>query len=1101
LSNDTLYSSDIKKNFLFLNQRTTAAMATAKCSAERLRSLYTNLLQCIDVVDCDDDFSSGSSCSGGGFDNDGIASANGTWNVPISVAGRLLYPLWLSTRRSSKDEVSDTVYNDRGLRRQELLEAFRHIATHAANETNDSYFCESRGDGASAAVDGPCTSSSGSHNNSSSSSTRRRNALHVRAALKTARKLEANAVQIVREIGAVVVNAEAPSVEHGDQTQRATLRDDDTFAYFCEKAILVLLVEIVVSKMPEAKSRIEQQPTLGGVTWSPKVKAQVLHTVSVLIAGVKDASALYFLLSQNCMNLLILSMQEHTSQSTAINTTDHALEEMLLSTYADLLKTLALHLCGSPELFPLYTTLPTSSNTASVSSTATGSENQTKPTHLFPLFSATVRLATSTYAQSDSYIHAAGLNLIVGLMGISDDAVRYWMCHNCQPEHELLCDHLCRQFIERYRRIVNLTTGPAVDPVRHVSIGAQLTAKLDDLLNVIADLFSCNVKIFSLRLCERLLSQVVHVLWRDVVPPTHQRRFLHVGVSDQDVIPGPEAAAQAASLVLARMFCKLQHYPPFVRMLAVALFHPRMSPAWGSKPPTLPCPVGVDGGSEFVCMSLLNKLVVQVGNDDNDAVTNTFRDELIKTLSCEHYGEWRFLSAAAIVEHAMQVVDIETLGKLQIFPIVDENERTCSPSAIEQALASFLAREHTHQSNISIASLECAASLAIQLTWLSSLHVVGDSNAMNGVVRSRLDTYHRESPILRQLQSTKARFFGRALEAHRAFPVNDIVVDLVETVIKSRYKRRSAVQTACNRRSRSHVPPSAFAFRLPHQASRNYFLSAEPLVRKVRGVDLNEVETTRFYVQMAFHYRAVCRIVQRNLARVTAAREEETAQTEFAKALQLQGLDLEDEALKLQAIFTSLVEKPALGSDLNLHGRMVFGFTFHVPSTSDGSSAAAMNNEASQRRNRTLSDDMIFRESSELVLVLDPTDLFIVKPWARQDSKTRGTLVCSIPMLDVVAAAVDDCRLHVAVHHDNVGFLIQNGNMIFAFESAGTSLIVCRYLEQCRGKLRKELNRRILQLFADEASLGATRTNGQIVDTNNAQQQQQDGDLPRVNTF
>lgn len=38
---------------------------------------------------------------------------------------------------------------------------------------------------------------------------------------------------------------------------------------------------------------------------SPLVKTQVLHTVTLLVSGVRDPSALYFILSQNCINALI----------------------------------------------------------------------------------------------------------------------------------------------------------------------------------------------------------------------------------------------------------------------------------------------------------------------------------------------------------------------------------------------------------------------------------------------------------------------------------------------------------------------------------------------------------------------------------------------------------------------------------------------------------------------------------------------------------------------------------------------------------------------------------------------------------------------------
>jgi len=120
----------------------------------------------------------------------------------------------------------------------------------------------------------------------------------------------------------------------------------------------------------------------------------------------------------------------------------------------------------------------------------------------------------------------------------------------------------------------------------------------------------------------------------------------------------------------------------------------------------------------------------------------------------------------------------------------------------------------------------------------------------------------------------------------------------------------------------------------------------------------------------------------------------------------------------------------------------------------------------SQERERTFSDDMIFTRSvSTLVVALDPVYLFVVKPLDNQEN-SRGTIICCVPLLNVIAAATDGDWLHIAVRHDDVGFLIKGGNMALLFSTPGTALIVRQFIDRSRQVLRGELVRKIKRLFA-----------------------------------
>ena len=147
---------------------------------------------------------------------------------------------------------------------------------------------------------------------------------------------------------------------------------------------------------------------------------------------------------------------------------------------------------------------------------------------------------------------------------------------------------------------------------------------------------------------------------------------------------------------------------------------------------------------------------------------------------------------------------------------------------------------------------------------------------------------------------------------------------------------------------------------------------------------------------------------------------------------------------------------------MDLRGRMVFPFASALDVRAD-----AIADETAGGV-RTSSRDLLFHPASLLTLVLDPTSIFVTKSTNRGDKSSRGTIICSIPLLKVIAAASDRDTLHIAVQHDDVAGLIQNGNVTIQFPSSGTSLVVQQYLERSRQILREELLVNITDLFSTE---------------------------------
>lgn len=801
-------------------------------------------------------------------------------------------------------------------------------------------------------------------------------------ALEMAKSLEKTVVSLIRSIGEVVVNAAEGQQQHTQPNQ--SLRSDEAFEYFCEKAILALFVEIACA----TPGRDEAHSTFHGVVWIPQVKAQVYHTISLLIAGVRDSSALYYLLSQNCINQLVagmLPLQQWTGQ---------ALETML-PPYVDLLKTLAMQLGDAPQLFPFFTI-------------------QEKNRIHFPLFSATLQTGTSAFAQSNSFVHATCLNLIVDFMQIPCSPIQDWISQG-QPEQRAFADHLCSLLLRRYTRIAHLTSGPVVDGIRSSALVGQLKG-LNDQMELLNDVFGCPLRGLHVRLCEQLLRQVISKLWKPF--QSSQRPFLSaVGVADVDSIPASEAEAQAATAVLSR-FLAIVRYPPALRMLAVTLWHEKASPVWVQ-------PESIESDKDgYACTKALH-LVVE-GNP-KDLVENVFRLEFYKALRGD-YGAWRVVSSASLMYQCLHSIDTETLILLDILPKRDQEQGT----PVEEAVAAFLLLKHARESNVSNWALECVASLVVAWTHRAI----------------RTDLYSteklRKSPMMAAIQRARDYFYQCLIDSERTVGVSDLFVDVLESSVASMYKKITLMVNGVR------TGPRILGYNVAQVGCARHATDAEVLVRKLRCIKTNEIETTRFYAHMALHLRAIMRILDDYLTRISRSKQKNVRDLEP---------DMIDRADDLKTIFGSLRDSPQVGSDIDIRGRM--WFPFFVDNSMQKEQARESQSEA---RDRAFSDDMIFRPTSTLVAVLDPTFLFVVKPLDKQET-ARGTVICCVPLLNAIAAASDGDWLHIAVRHDDVGLLIKNGNMALRFENTGTSLIVRQYIDRSRQVLRGELMRKIKVLF------------------------------------
>lgn len=785
------------------------------------------------------------------------------------------------------------------------------------------------------------------------------------SALSKAKSLESRVVDIVRAIGEVVADS-----DHSG----SSIRSDAVFEYFCEKNMLSLLVDIAKAKPSDLRHE-STRVKLHEVAFSPRVKAQLLQTISILISNAQDAPSLYYLLSNNYVNELIMGMIPLRQW------TNHALEEML-PLYVELLRSVRVQLAASPGLISFLTL-----------------ENESE--HVFPLFYAAIDVLTSSYANSDAFIHDKCLKLLVSLMQIPEPAIRR-LISTSTAEHQRLSLHVCQRLLDRYRRLSMLTTGPVVDPIRSNAIAGQLVT-LQNEIESLNDVLWCGVKPLNVRTCECLLQRLVSVLVRDLFS-TNRRHLIAVGSTDIDVIPEREAIAQVAVLFLSQLFLRLE-YPPFIRMLAVALLHPLSSTIWSK--PLSKAESNVD---DYTLTKSLNRIVVLAKkcNDEgsikeDDIIPNPFRLELISCLSGQS-GEWRFIPVAILMEsvYSSEALDLETLVSLKVVPSFLADESRYPESVFEEALAKFLDCRPVIMSSVSVSALERAGSLAVTM-----IPHLANSITNSGKDVSLLNTFIHDSPLIQSLVQSRSRFCAAALMFKDMSGVSQLFVDLIELAIKGRYLKLGESNSRHAGAADYGCPLETFSC---SQQTRN----ADILVRKFRIVGSNDVEDARFAILMAIHFRALCLAVERMITDSNEATPGSGAS--FA-------LDNMDRADDLMLVIGDLHEKPRVSTDLDLRGRMTFRF-YPAIKHDDRQNA----DSESTPRGRSLRQEIGLRSKSQLVLVLDPTDIFIVKHVNRSDVN-RGTIVCTVSLRSVIACAHDGDSLHVAVRNvEDVGTIIKNGS-------------------------------------------------------------------------
>ena len=856
--------------------------------------------------------------------------------------------------------------------------------------------------------------------------------------IQQAKALESRVVMLIAAIGDIVVNGGNGENNNCRMLNRQrslsslsyhNIKMDPVFEYFFEKSILSLFVDIAkevrqgINTHSMKPCNASASTSVHGVVWSATVKAQVYKTVSSIIANVRDQSVLYYFLSNNHINQLIQCMQPLQQW------TEPAIVK-LLPVYVDLLKNLTLRLADDPHLFPFLT----------LESDVANNDNDIEPSAAttdiqFPLFSAALETACNYFAQSDPQIYATCLSIIINLMHIPNVSIQNWISQSSNSQR-ILADHLCQRLHNRYNRIINLTRGPVVDSARNKTIACQLIS-LKDEMGIVHEIFCSGVRGMDVCLCESLLQRVVSVLLMNLSQISRNRPFLKVGLIDADVIPESEASAQVSTVFFSYMFSNLR-YMPFVRMLGVSLFHPLSTPLWSTFRQQNK---DVDFQQEYLLMPALSDVVNE--EESRDTCNNIHRQDLLKTLAGE-YGEWRAAAAACLLQSVLIVNTSDTdTDVLAMLKIISDNKST----SLEHSIATFLTRSHK-PSAVALKSLEVMGYLALLVLYHNLINIIKDKRGND--TKNCVDNMLSKSVVWNALVNACDLFCKKTIEIR-----NESFLDLTEAAIRNRYTGRY-----------NDSGLAVFSCLLYRHGCVTNVLDADLLVRQCRGASATDVETTRFYINISLFFRSLCKVVDQLC--YNAEIEATKSLVSATKGFQNINLHLVDEADELIKIIGGLSsDKPEIGSRLDLNGRVFFRFQSTFENFEALNSSAFNINTSKQFEGiPKVKGGVTHSTARHLLLILDPTDIFIVKPLDKNIDENRGTIQCEISIRSIIGAACDGRWLHIALKNQDIHHLTKNGNMALQFESNGTCLVVKQYLDRSREVLRQNLLTKIGDLFS-----------------------------------
>ena len=624
------------------------------------------------------------------------------------------------------------------------------------------------------------------------------NDIDLDAAVRRARKVENRVVECIRKICEMCV--------YGEQFD---FNSNFLFEYFCDKNILMLLVEMFAF---ESSSKGENQ--FAYVTCSSLVKSQILQSLSMMINNVHNPTSIYYLLSNNYLNTLIQSFHPLN------RFTSSALDEMV-PMYVTLLKNLALKLRDHPHLIE-FLSIP-SSESVSVGESAE---------YIFPLFSAAVSIAMSKYARTDSFGHITALSIVVNLCQTSSDLV-VGMIEDDVLSQQSLFDHLCREVLSWCSRaqidIINYD--------KNRNLCQKLEGNLMDLqdkLQFLNDLLMCGIKQLNVRLCEHILRRVIYGY---IIPQLCNSRDQLVA-SQSIAISLHTAKMHVSVMFLTQIFAVVQ-YKPLLKMVVVSALH-------GLTPDLNQCHTG---SNEFDLTSQLHEIVKSNHQNDSKNEAKHFKENqcrliILDIISC-NLGEVLFISVSNLMCCVLQneLIDIEFLQQvMKLLPLKESNGDGLD---IEVSLSLHFKRNDNSLDSCSQKYVEF-----LTLTYLSKVsHLFWDDP-------DKFCFWWKTSPLVSSLVSSRSFYTSRLKELRDDSQISLIFLDLFQTETYE-YYRKDDNQDICSNRSLSKTT-------LP-------FVDCSYFTRKKQcDMVLTDIDKARFYISMLLFFRSICERIMSLRANIEA---------------------------------------------------------------------------------------------------------------------------------------------------------------------------------------------------------------------------------------
>ena len=621
------------------------------------------------------------------------------------------------------------------------------------------------------------------------------------AAIRRAKVIEGRLIECIRKICEMCV--------YGEQFD---FNCNFLFEYFCDKNMLMLLVELFAFDSSPQQNRFES------VVCSSLVKSQILQSLSMMINNVQDPTSIYYLLSNNYLNHLIQSFHPLD------RFTSSALDE-IVPMYVSLLKSLALKLRDHPHLVE-FLIVPSSDK---------------NNTYSFPLFSAAISVAMSRYAKSDAFGHITALSIVVNLCQIPSDVVLHMIEDNTSSQQSLF-DHLCRELLfwcnKAQLNIMNI----AVDSSKTKTLEAELL-DLQDKLQFIDDLLLCGIGQLNVRLCEHILRRIVHGY---IIPQfciVKGDTFFSLGKT-MPIKSLSVAKMHVSALFLTQVFTVIK-YKPLLKMVAVSILH-KLSPDLSQ--------CDADPNYSYLTSKLHD--VARIDYRDKDSyemknfMDNPFRRKLLESISCG-MDETLFVSVSILLCSVIQSnsLDAEFLSSMQIIPSKGDYsdgldiEKSLSkiflPSGININLQYF------HSTN----SIYYAGRLVVTYLSIVSYELWEDPDAFI--------FWWTKSSLVRSLVKSRSLYTCILKDTRDNNDIPSIILDLFQAEVYEQYSKSQSNQSKIFSQGlikSKLLNPSCCYFKCSNTTD----------------VVQTKIDRARYFIRMVLYFRSFCERIMTLRAQVEA---------------------------------------------------------------------------------------------------------------------------------------------------------------------------------------------------------------------------------------